>query len=130
MTKKTNKELRKFGLTIGTVLLILGGLLWWKGKDSSVYFLSIGGLFVLTGLIVPPILTPVEYLWMKFARGLGFVMNYVILTIAFYLVFTPVGLMMRLMGKDSLKLKFDKQAKSYWIKTEADGPNSRPEKPY
>ena len=130
MTKKTNKELRKFGLTIGAVSLILGGLLWWKGKDSCVYFLSIGGLFVLTGLIVPKILTPVEYLWMKFARGLGFVMNYVILTIAFYLVFTPVGLLMRLTGKDSLKLKFDRQAKSYWIKTEADGPNSRPDKPY
>jgi len=130
MTNKTSKELRKFGLTIGIVLLIIGCLLWWKGKDIKIYFLGAAGLFVFLGLIVPQSLRPVEFIWMKFARGLGFVMNYVILTIAFYLVFTPVGLLMRLTGKDSLKLRFDKQAKSYWIKTEADGPNSRPEKPY
>jgi len=130
MARKTKKELRKFGLTIGIVLMALGGLLLWKGKASSVYFLSIGGIFILWGLIIPVALRPVEYAWMKFARGLGFVMNHVILTIAFYLVFTPAGLIIRIAGKDSLNRKFDKQAKTYWIKTEADGPHSRPDKPY
>ena len=130
MLKKTTKELRKFGIIIAIALAILGSIVLWRGKPTYIYFYGISGLFFAMGLIVPKALFPIEWVWMKFAKTLGFVMNHVILTITFFLVITPIGLIMRLAGKDLLKLKFDKNAESYWIKTEPDGPATRPDKPY
>ena len=76
------------------------------------------------------VLGPVEKVWMKVAEALGFVSTRVILTVAFYLIIVPVGLVIRLLGRDLLSLKINRDVDTYWSKTEVDGPGTRPTKPY
>jgi hypothetical protein len=114
------KRLRSFGLTVGIAFLVLAALLLWKHRSLWPAFAGLGGLLVLMGLAVPRWLRPIERMWMKAARALGWVMTRVILGIVFVLVFTPAGLIMRLLGKDPLELRFDKQRASYWRTREGD----------
>ena len=127
---KTKKELRKFGIVMSVPLAIIGGILFWKGKPSGGYFLALAAFFLICGLLLPGILVPIERAWMKFAEIISAVMTRVILILTFYLVITPVGLLLRLMGKDLLQMKFEQDRGSYWEKVEEDGPCSRPDKPY
>lgn len=112
--KSTKKDLRNFGLAVGAVLLIIGGLLFWKERPSHPYFLGIGSFLMASGLIFPGILKPFQKVWMALAVVLGWVMTRVILSLLFYLVFTPIGIIARLAGTRFLELKWDKKAKSYW----------------
>lgn len=129
-TPKSTKELRKFGLVMTVPFAIIGGLMMWRGKALAPYFLALGGFFLVSGLLIPTILRPIEKAWMKFAEVLSVIMTRVILTLTFFLVITPLGLLMRMMGKDLLKMKRDPQAASYWVPVASDGPCSRPDKPY
>ncbi len=110
----SRKELRKFGLLIGIVLMVLGCILFWTRRESYLYFMLLGLTFILSGLIVPVILRPIYKLWMTFALILGWLMTKVILSILFFLVFTPFGLVARLLGKDFLDRKIYHDASSYW----------------
>jgi len=102
----------------------------WKGRSAAPYFLSLTLFFIASGILIPQILAPIEKVWMALARVLSVVMTYVILTLTFYLVITPMGLLVRILGKDLLKLKFKTDEPSYWIKVDPEGPCSHPEKPY
>ncbi len=114
--KSEKKDLRNFGITFGIILGLLGGLLWWKGKDSATVFMILSCAFFFLGFVLPGVLKPLQKTWMAFAVVLGFFMTKVILSILFYLAFTTIGLGGRLMGKKFLDLKMDKSEKSYWIK--------------
>ncbi len=127
---KSKKELRNFGITIGIAFAILGGLFFWRGKPAWIYLEIIACVFLLFGLIYPKILSPVEYIWMKFAHYLGIVVTHILVTLTFYVVITPLGLLLRLLGKDLLEMNFRKKKDSYWIPSDPNGPASRPEKPY
>lgn len=129
-TKKTKQELRKFGLVMTVPLSLIGAYLWWKGRGAYPYVLGAAAFFLLTGLLVPQVLRPIEKIWMKFAEIMGAIMTRVILTLAFILMVTPLGLLLRLMGKDLLGLRLEPERDSYWIPAEPDGPASRPYKPY
>jgi hypothetical protein len=91
-------------------------LLWYLGKVSFIYFSIIGGLFVILAFIAIPVLRPFHKLWMMLALMMGFVMSRVILTLLFYIVLTPVGLIAKLVGKKFMPLGFDKNAVTYWEK--------------
>lgn len=127
---KNKSTLRKFGLVMTVPLVIIAGLLFWKDKTTWQYFAGAAAFFFLSGLIVPIILAPIEYVWMLLAKALSVVMTFVLLTIVFYVVVTPLGLLMKLLGKDLLNKKFPVKDKSFWVPVEADGPHSRPDKPY
>ena len=114
--KEKKKDLRQFGLTVGGVLLIIGAVLYYYEKSSAIYFIVIGGLLFLSAIIYPKILKPLNKVWMGLAIVLGFVMSRLILTILFFLVLTPIGLLAKLFGKKFMDLKFDKSAESYWEK--------------
>lgn len=116
--KEDKTTLRKFGLTVGIVLLLVGIVLYLTGKSSSVVFGGAGVLLVLFGLILPNILKPLNKIWMILALIMGWFMSRVILTILFYLVLTPIGITAKIFGKKFLNLKIDKEAKSYWEKRE------------
>lgn len=116
--KSEKKDLRNFGLTIGIALVLLSGLLWWKGKDTYSIFLIISLAFILFGLILPSLLMPLQKAWMTLAVVLGWIMTRVILGVLFYIVFTAIGGISRLFGKQFLDLKIDHSMKSYWIKRE------------
>lgn len=111
-----SQEFRKFGLTIGILLVALSIFLFWRDVDSYLYTLSFGLFLTLFGLVKPKFLRPIYILWMIFALILGQIMTRVILTIIFILLFTPVGLILRFLRKDILNEKYDRQTESYWIK--------------
>ena len=107
-------DLRKFGIIVGTVLLIFVGLLLWKEKESFQLFLAIGIFLFVAGIAIPVILKPFYWLWMVFATILGWFMNRVILSLLFFVILTPIGLIARLFGKQFLELKWDRSQNSYW----------------
>ncbi len=113
--KSGKRELRKFGIVVGIVLGLLGVLFLWRGKDTYSYFLILSAAFLILGLAVPILLKPIHKVWMTLAELLGWLMTRVILSVLFYLVVTPIGLLARLSGKDFLDSKFDRNANSYWI---------------
>lgn len=114
--KETKRDLRKFGLTVGGVLIVIAAFLFYFEKPSAIYFVSIGGLLFITGIIFPQILKPLNKIWMGMAIVLGFFMSRLILTIVFYLVLTPISFIAKIVGKKFMILKFDKSAKTYWEK--------------
>ena len=112
------RDLRKFGLLVGTVFAALGILLWLRGKGHFAYFLAPGAMLVVAGLVFPKALKPVYIGWMSLALVLGLVVSTVLLTVFFFLVITPVGLIARLVGKDFLRLKLRPEDTTYWIRRE------------
>jgi hypothetical protein len=116
--KTDTAALRKFGLVVGGVFLALGLLFLWRHPNRTPYFAWPGGVLMAFGIIAPNLLRWVYIAWMSLAFVLGFVMAHVILTLFFYLVITPVGLLARIAGKDFLSLKLDRAAKSYWLPRE------------
>jgi hypothetical protein len=120
--KSTRRELRKFGLTMAVALAVIGGFVMWRQKSYYRVLFVASALFLLPGLLLPALLKPFQKVWMTLALLIGWVMTHLILTILFYLVLTPTALIMRVLGKDILNLRFEKDsAKSYWIPRPTDG---------
>ena len=112
--KSEKSDLRKFGITIGVILLIIAGFLFWKEKESFQILLTFGVTFCILGIAIPFILKPIYWVWMIFATILGWIMTRVILSLLFYIIFTPIGLILRFFGKQFLELRWDKSKESYW----------------
>ena len=108
------RRLRGFGLTVGLAFLVLAAFLLWRHRSAWPVCAALGGLLALLGLAAPAVLRPIERVWMRLAGYLGWFMTRVILGLVFLLVFSPAGLIMRLLGKDPLKLRFDRGTASYW----------------
>ena len=112
--KTTN---RSFGIVFFIVFLIIS--LWPLLNNDQVRYwaLIVSILFLLLGIINSKVLTPLNKIWFKFGILLGKIVSPVVLAIIFFLFVTPTGLIMRMLGKDLLKLKKNKN-KTYWIKKE------------
>jgi hypothetical protein len=93
---------------------VLGGLAFWRGKGFYSYLLGLSAVFLLLGLAAPVVLRPVRRVWMRVAEAMGWFMTRVILTILFYLGFTPIAVLGRLFGKHFLEMRMDKSRSSYW----------------
>ena len=117
--KSGRRELRQFGITVGIVLGLLGCFFIWRQKEWCYYFIIISFVFLLLGLVLPLLLKPVHKVWMTLAIFMGWCMTGVILGVLFYLVVTPIGLLMRLCGNDFLDRKFDSTVQSYWVQRKA-----------
>ena len=117
--KSSKQDLRKFGFTVGIVLVLLGGVFWWRGREFYVYVLAAGGLLLFFGWAWPIVLKPIQKVWMTLAVVLGWFMTRVILSLLFYLVFVPIGGIARLFGKNFLDLKLNSSTESYWIVKDA-----------
>lgn len=111
--KTRPKDLRSFGITIGIILLVIAGFLILNENDSYQIFSYIAVSFIGLGLLVPIILKPIYIVWMVFAVILGWIMTKIILSLLFYVIITPIGVIMRISGKDFLKLKVSNKV-SYW----------------
>ena len=112
--KSEKSDLRKFGITIGVILLIIAGFLFWKEKESFQILLTFGVTLCILGIVIPFILKPIYWVWMIFATILGWIMTRVILSLLFYLIFTPIGFIGKLFGKQFIELKWKQSKDSYW----------------
>ena len=113
--KGNKSDWKKFGITMGIILSIIGFYLLWKKNNNYNYILFLAAAFFITGLILPSILRPIYKVWMALAVVMNFIMTRVIMAVIFYLIVTPIGLIASLTGKKFLDVKIDKSAKSYWI---------------
>ena len=104
---------RSFGLVFFIVFLIVA--LWplKSGEDLRLWSLTLSIIFLILGIFNSKLLTPLNKLWMKFGMFLGLIVTPIVMGIVFFLVVTPMGLFMRIMGKDLLRLKSKKN--TYWI---------------
>ena len=119
MIRQSSSQLRRFGLTVGVGLAVIGLLSWYRGHDTAPRVLwLIGGTLSVLGLTVPNLLLPVQRAWMALALVLGWINTRVILTLIFYVVFTPVGVVMRFF-RDPLDRRFHNQDTSYWVHRKA-----------
>ncbi len=116
--KESKKDLRKFGLTVGPVLLAIGAFLVIKRVDSGLFWGSAGLVLILLAFAAPVALKPLNKVWMALAILLGWIMTRLILIVLFYVAITPTGLIARLLGKDLLERKFHKSGETYWQKRE------------
>ena len=97
------RDLRKFGLLFCVLSAALAGyLVWSRGVDAATVPGAISASLLLLSLGLPSLLKPVWWPWMVVARVLGFVNSHLLLAVVFYLMFTPIGLVMRLLGRDPL----------------------------
>ena len=117
--KSGKRELRQFGITVGTVLSLLGGLFFLRQKDYYFYFLILSGTFISFGIVAPIALKSVQKIWMGLAILVGLFVTRIILIVLFYFVFTPTRILAKIFGKSFLDVKFDKIADSYWIPRES-----------
>jgi hypothetical protein len=108
------RDLRKFGLLVGLVFALLAAWTWWRGGSASPYLLAMAIPLLVAGIAYPPALKWPYVGWMSMALVLGWVVSTILLTLFFYLVVTPVGLLARVLGRDFLDRRFDKGAGSYW----------------
>ena len=106
---------RSFGTVFFIVFLLIALYPLLKGNDLRIWSLIISFIFLFLGLINSRILTPFNRLWFKFGLFLGKIISPIVMGIIFFFVVTPIGLLMRLLKKDLLSLKFNNE-KSYWIK--------------
>jgi len=111
-------NLRKFGRTMAFCLLAIGLVLLLRRKSLFMVLWAIGLIFFILAQARAVSLRPIYKIWMGLAFCLGWVNTRIILLLVYYLVVTPIGLMMRLLRKDILSLRPDKAARTYWLKRE------------
>ena len=106
---------RSFGITFFVVFLIVGIWPLLYSESIRIWSIIISLIFLFLGLIKFRYLTPLNKLWSKFGILLGAIVNPIVMGIVFFVVLTPIAIIMRLIGKDILKRKFNKSEKTYWI---------------
>ncbi len=113
---------RSFGFVFAAVFLIIAAWPLLNSGTPRWWSVGVAAAFALVAIVKPALLAGANKLWMKFGLLLAKVVSPIALGILFYLVFMPIGLLMRVSGKDPLRLKFDPAATSYWIPREPPGP--------
>ena len=106
---------RNFGLVFFFVFLIVSLLPLLKEEPFRIWSIVIAIIFLILGLMNSKLLTPLNKLWFKFGLFLGSIVSPIVMGIVFFLVITPIGFVMKIMGKDLLNKKKDNDKKSYWI---------------
>ncbi len=113
---------RAFGLVFTLVFSVLGAWPLIHKHPARPWAFWVSAAFLLVSLTLPRALHPLNLLWTRFGKLLSKVTNPIVAGLMFYLVFTPAGLLLKLFGKDLLRLKFDRAAASYWIPRDPPGP--------
>jgi hypothetical protein len=117
------KTLRQFGITMGVAFSVITLIILFKHRYSIMPIVVIAAFFFALAFIAPLALKPIYIVWMRFAYVLGWFNTRLILAVMFYLVFTPAGIILRLLRKDLLERRIEKGRQSYWKKKETQGSN-------
>jgi hypothetical protein len=115
------RKLRRFGLTVAIGFTLIGSLSWWRGHTVAPATLwGVAALMIVPTLVAPMLLAPVERAWLTVGEWLGWINTRIILTALFYVILTPVAVVMRLF-RDPLDRRLH-EGTSYW--------NRRPARPF
>jgi hypothetical protein len=116
MNKINMSSNRNFGLVFFIVFLIVSTWPLTYEEPIRIWSAIISSFFLILGLMNSKLLTPLNKLWYKFGMILGVIVAPVVMGVVFFLVITPIGLFMKIIGKDLLNIKYDKRKKTYWVK--------------
>ena len=113
---KSQSSNRSFGLLFFIVFIVVG--LWpvIKGEAANIYLILISLFFLIFGLINSKILSPFNKTWIKLGEILGLIIAPIIMALVYFIILTPISLIVRMLGKDLLGLKFLKKQDTYWTK--------------
>ena len=109
---------RSFGIVFAVVFLIIALFPLLGDGPVRLWACVISGIFLFLGLFIPQSLSVPNRLWFKFGMALGAVIAPIVMALVYFITVVPIGLIMQLLGKDLLRQKLDKNAKSYWIERE------------
>jgi Saxitoxin biosynthesis operon protein SxtJ len=110
------KELRNFGLLIGAIFNLIG--LWplvVRGEQPRLWTVVVGSMLIILGLLIPRWLTPVHRGWMWVGHVLGWINTRILLSLVFYGLITPIGLVFRMLGKDTMRQAFSDTSATYRV---------------
>jgi hypothetical protein len=113
---------RNFGVVFAAFFLLVGLAPLRKHQPMRLWAFALSLVFLVLVLVRPVLLRPLNKAWMKLGHLLGLVMTPVVTGLLFFLIFAPVGFLLRFLGKDPLRLSFDRKAQSYWIERVPPGP--------
>ena len=113
---KSQSSNKSFGLLFFFVFLILG--LWplKNGENLNLYFITACVVFLILGLLNSKLLSPLNKSWIKLGEILGIIIAPIVMALVYFVILTPVSIIVRVFGKDLLGLKFSKKRETYWIK--------------
>lgn len=115
---------RTFGLVFAAFFTLFGLTPLRHHHPMRVWALVLAGIFLLIAMVRPSVLRTFNKAWAKLGLLMGRVMNPVVTTIMFYVVFTPAAVLLRMLGKDPLRLKLAPDAETYWIARTPPGPEA------
>jgi hypothetical protein len=113
---------RGFGYVFAGVCALVAALSRYHDGRHWAWWLVAAVLFALTGWLIPHWLRPLNRLWTKLGLLLAMVISPLVLAMLFYVCVTPIGWLMRLAGKDPLRLQYEPLAQTYWIRRDPPGP--------
>jgi len=128
--EKTAAQLKEFGFTLALILLLITLAFIAKDNRAAPYTFSLAAILILAAITAPISLRKIEIFWTALGIKIGAVMTYVVLTILFVVVITPLAVVLRLFGKQFLELRLDKNIDSYWIPVDNSNKSSRHFLPY
>lgn len=123
----SKRELNWFGLLFLLFFGIVGGIVWFNTKSlrAPAIIWSTAAVIVIVYYAAPQVRRPLYLVWMYAALPLGWIMSHLVLAAIFYGVITPIGLLMRLLGKDPMQRKIDRTATTYWTEHHPGGDAAR-----
>jgi hypothetical protein len=113
---------RSFGLLFATVFALICVVPLLSGRQPRWWALTPAALFLAVGLLHPIWLKPLNQLWFQFGKLLHRIVTPIVLGVMFFATFTPIAVVARALGRDPLRLRFDRAATSYWILRDPPGP--------
>lgn len=113
---------RFFGLFMSGACLVFLGVGYWKSRSFNSVLVCLAFTFAVAALVYPKALHPLNRAWAALGYLLGKVMNPIVMAVIFFVVIVPMGILMRLLGKDPLSLRLNHEARSYWKVRSPPGP--------
>lgn len=115
--QKERGQLRNFGLIVGGVF---GAIALWpaiiRGGDVRLWCLAVAAMLILPALVAPTVLGPAHRVWMTLGTILGWINTRLVLGVVFFVLITPIGLVLRLAGRDPMQRAFDHRATTYRVR--------------
>ena len=113
---KSQSSNKSFGLLFFVIFLIIG--LWplKNGESLNIYFIIASVVFLILGLLNSKLLSPLNKSWIKLGEILGIIIAPIVMALVYFVILTPISIIVRVFGKDLLGLKFLKEKETYWIK--------------